>query len=193
MPTTTTRSFSSLFLSSQRHLASKYRRIEMNNQQQATIIWSSLPHLNFRQTHKTGRATRPYELQSTQVSEWTGFADEVRRGTAPVWGNPIGFVPPIPANEYHIVATESGVSARFVENISQTLGRVFEAQGFNFRFGDSPAGEDIKFATIPDAMIEDLRAQGRALVVGEFKTPWTRPLDLMPDDELLQLLGILTL
>ena len=84
----------------------------MNHQQQAAIIWSSLPNLNFRQSHKTGRAARPYELQSTQVSEWTGFADEVRQGTAPVWGNPIGFVPPIPANKYHIVATESGVSAQ---------------------------------------------------------------------------------
>ena len=127
--------------------------------------------------------------QTTQLSNWTGFEQEVRHGTAPVFGDPIGFVPPVPANEYHVVATESGVSARFVENISQVIGAVFEAQGLNFRFGDSPAGPDVRFTTKPDAIIEDLRAPGRALVVGELKTPWTRPLDVMPDTELAQLLG----
>ena len=159
----------------------------MNHQQQAAIVWSRLPDLNIRQSHKTARAARPYTLHIAQLSNWTGFEQEVRQGTAPIFGNPIGFVPPVPANEYHIVATESGISARFVENISQAIGAVFEAQGLNFRFGDSPAGQDIKFT------IEDLQAQGRALVVGELKTPWTRRLDNMPDDQLAQLLGILIL
>jgi hypothetical protein len=165
----------------------------MNRQQQAAIVWSRLPDLNFRRSHKTARASRPYELQIAQLSNWTGFEQEVRQGTAPVLGNPIGFVPLVPANEYHIVATESGISARFVENVSQAIGAVFEAQGLNFRFGDSPAGQDVKFTTKPDVIIEDLRAQGRPLVVGELKTPWTRRLDRMPDGQLAQVLGILTL
>ena len=162
----------------------------MNHQQQAAIVWSRLPDLNFRQSHKTARAGRPYELHITQLSNWTGFEQEVRQGTAPVLGNLIGLVPLVPANEYRV---ESGISARFVENISQAIGAVLEAQGLDFRFGDSPAGGDVKFTTKPDAIIEDLRAPGRALVVGELKTPWTRRLDSMPDDQLAQLLGILIL
>ena len=165
----------------------------MNHQQQAAIIWSRLPDLNFRKSHKTARAGRLYELHIAQLSNWTGFEEEVRQGTAPVLGNPTGFVPLVPANEYHIVATESGISARFVENISRAIGGVFEAEGLNFRLRDSPAGQNTKFTAIPDAIIEDLRAQGRPLVVGEFKTPWTRRLDRMPDAQLAQLLGILTL
>jgi hypothetical protein len=39
-------------------------------------------------------------------------------------------------------------------------------------------------------MIENLQHPGRALVVGEFKTPWTKYLDVMTDDVLAELLGI---
>jgi hypothetical protein len=154
----------------------------MNHQQQSAIVWSRLPDLNLRQSHKTARAVRPYELQTTQLSNWTGFEQEVRQGTAPVFGNPVGFIQPVPPNEHHIVANESGVSGRFVENVFEALGPVFEAQGLNFRFGDSPA-----------AIIEDVQAPGRALVVGEFKTPWTRHLDTLTDVQMAKLLGILIL
>ena len=71
-------------------------------------IGSRLPDLNFRQSHKTVRSDRAYKLHSSQVSIWTGFEREVRRETAPVLRNPINFVPPVLANEYHVVATESG-------------------------------------------------------------------------------------
>jgi hypothetical protein len=67
---------------------------------------------------------------------------------------------------------------------------IFEAQGLNLRLGDSPAGSTIAFNTLLDAIVENLQVPGRALVVGEFKTPWTRTLDRMADDKLAQLLGI---
>ena len=163
---------------------------EGGKEDQATIVWSRLPDLNIRQSHKTERAGRPYKLHITQLSNWTGFEQEVRQGTAPVFGNPINFVPPALANEYHVVATESGVSARFIERVSQAIGAVFEAQGLDLRFGDSPAKSDVKFDAYPDAIIESLQAPGRPLVVGEFKTPWTRRLDRMSDIQLAALLGI---
>jgi hypothetical protein len=70
------------------------------------------------------------------------------------------------------------------------IGAVFEAQGLDLGFGDSPAQSSIKFDAHPDAIIENLQAPGRPLVVGEFKTPWTRHLDTMSDVQLALLLGI---
>ena len=61
-----------------------------------------------------------------------------------------------PPTKHYVIAVESGTSARIVENIFQAAGAVFEAQGLNVRFGDSPARQDIRFATIPDAIIENL-------------------------------------
>lgn len=162
----------------------------MNRQQQAAIIWSRLPDLNLRQHFKTGKSDRPYCLDTSQVSTWTGFEQEVRRGTASLFGNPTNFVQPVLANEYYVVATEAGTSARIVENIFQAIGPVFEAQGLNLRFGGSPAGPMVAFSTYPDAIVETLQAPGRPLVVGEFKTSWTRALDVMTDDMLARLLGI---
>jgi hypothetical protein len=162
----------------------------MNRQQQAAIVWSRLPDLNTRQHHKTARSDRAYKLQTSQLSNWTGFEQEVRQNTASVIGNPINFVPLVPANENYVVATESGTSARIVENIFQAIGAVFEAQGLDVRFGDSPAGASVQFNSFPDAIIENLQDPGRALVVGEFKTPWTRQLDRMRNLEIAQLLGI---
>lgn len=71
---------------------------------------------------------RAYKLHTSQLSIWTGFEQEVRQETASVFGNPIDFVPPILANEHYVVATESGTSARIVENVFQAIGAVFEAQ-----------------------------------------------------------------
>jgi hypothetical protein len=161
----------------------------MDQQQQAAIVWSRLPDLNIRPCHQTSRSDRGYGLHTSQLSIWTGFEEGVRQDTASVFGSPINFVPPVPANEHYVVATESGISARIVGNIFQ-VGAVFEAQGFNLRFRDSPAGSSIAFDECPDAVIENLQAPGRALVVGEFKTPWTRDLDRMTDYDLALLLGI---
>jgi hypothetical protein len=162
----------------------------MNRQQQAAIVWSRLPDLNTRPGHKSKKSDRVYTLLTSQLSIWTGFEQEVRQETAPIFGNPINFVPPAPANEHFVVARESGVSARIVENIFQTVGAVLEAQGLDLRFGDSPAGRNVQSNTVPDAMIENLRAPGRALVVGEFKDPWNRVLDATPAHLLAKLLGI---
>jgi hypothetical protein len=162
----------------------------MNRQQQAAIIWSRLPNLKTRRGQKTSASDRAYRLNTSQLSIWTGFEQEVRLGTAPVLGNPINFVPPVPPNEHYVVAAESGTSARIVENIFQAVGAVFEAQGFNLRFGDSPARSNVQFGVIPDAMIENLQDPGRALVVGEVKTPWTRNLGRMRDRAIARLLGI---
>ena len=115
---------------------------------------------------------------------------EVRQETASVFGHPTNFVQPVLATEHHVVATESGVSARMAENISQEMGSVFEAQGLSLRFGDSPAGSSVAFGAYPDAMIENLQTPGRVLVVGEDKTPWARHLDTMTDVALAELLGI---
>lgn len=149
--------------------------------------------MNTRRGNKAGRSDRAYKLLPSQLSIWTGFEREVRQETAPVFGYPINFVPPALTNEYHVVATEAGVSARFVENVSQAIGAVLEAQGLGLRLGDSPAQSDVQFGTYPDAVVESLQAPGRPLVVGEFKTPWTRPLDRMSDLQLAGLLGILIL
>jgi hypothetical protein len=118
------------------------------------------------------------------------FEREVRQDTASVFGHPTNFVPPVPANEHYIVTTESGTSASIVQNIFQEIGAVFEAQGFNLRFGDSPTGSSVAFNVYPDAIIESLQDPGRPLVVGEFKTPWTRNLERMTSFDLAQLLGI---
>src|SRR5271154_6114889 len=149
----------------------------MNQQQQATVIWSRLPNLNIRRRHRTRRSDRLYKLHTSQVTIWAGFQQEVRQETASVFGNPVNFVQPSLATEHHIVATESGVSARIVQHISQAVGAVFEAQGLSLRFGDSPAGSSVAFGAYPDAMIENLQTPGRVLVVGEYKTPWARHLD----------------
>ena len=162
----------------------------MNRQQQAALIWSRLPDLNIRLRFKTGRSDRPYELHTNQLKEWPGFKDEVRRDTASVFGNQIQFVPPVIASEQHIVATEAGTSARIVANMFQEIGGVLEAQGFNLRFGDSPAGPRLAFSAIPDAIIETLQDPGRPLVVGEFKTPWIRELGTMQPGPRAELLGI---
>jgi len=162
----------------------------MNNQQQAAIVWSRLPNLNFRQADKAGPSDRNYKLLTGQLSLWTGFQEEVRRETASLFGSPANFVQPILAGENYVVATESGTSARIVENVFQAIGAVLEAQGLNLRFGDSPAGSSIAFNVFPDAMVENLQDQGRALVVGEFKTPWTKHLYTMPPHLLARLLGI---
>jgi hypothetical protein len=154
------------------------------------MIWSRLPDLNIRQGPKTRDSIRGYMLQTSQLSIWTGFEQEVRQETASVFGHPNNFVQPALATEHHVVATESGVSARMAENISQAMGTVFEAQGLRLRFGDSPAGSSTAFGAIPDVMIESLQNPGRPLVVGEFKTPWTKYLDTMADDVLANLIGI---
>ena len=72
----------------------------------------------------------------------------------------------------------------------QAIGAVFEAQGLNLRLRDSPAGSSVAFNAYLDAIIENLQAPGRPLVVGEFKTPWSRHLDRIPEDKLARLLGI---
>jgi len=162
----------------------------MNRQQQAAIVWSRVPDLNLRQADKTGKSDRKYMLLTSQLSTWTGFEEQVRQGMASVLGNPVNFVPGVLANEYYVVASEAGTSARIVENYFQAIGAVFEAQGLNLRFGDSPAGSSTAFKTYPDAIIENLQDPGRVLVVGEFKTPWTRRLDVMAEDKRAELLGI---
>jgi hypothetical protein len=162
----------------------------MNQQQRAAIVWSRLPDLNTRRGKKTTKSDRRYKLLTSQLSIWTEFEREVRQETAPVFGYPINFAPPALANEHHVVATEAGVSARFVENVSQAIGAVLEAQGLGLRLGDSPAQSDVKFDAFPDAIIESLQAPGRPLVVGEFKIPWTRRLDTLSADQLALLLGI---
>ena|ERR1700728_1834487 len=128
----------------------------MNQQQRAAIVWSRLPNLNIWQGPKTAKSDGVYKLHISQLSIWTGFEREVRQETASVFGNPTNFVQQVPANEHYVIAVESGTSARIVENIFQAAGAVFEAQGLNVRFGDSPARQDIRFATIPDAIIENL-------------------------------------
>ena len=161
----------------------------MNQNQQAIVIWSSLPDLNLRRQHRSGQSSREYALTTSQLSDWTEFEQEVRQKTVPVFGNPVNFVAPIPAPEHYIVATESGVSARIVQNIFQKVGTVFEVQGLHVKFGDSPAGPDVALNKYPDAIIEDLRIPGVPHVVGEFKTPWNEHLDRMSDDRLARLLG----
>jgi hypothetical protein len=101
-------------------------------------------------------ADRVYKLHISQLSYWTRFGEKVRQGTASIFRNPINFVPPVLANDHYVVATESGVSARTVENIFQAIGAVFEAQGLNLRLRDSPAGSSIAFNAYPDAIIENL-------------------------------------
>jgi hypothetical protein len=128
----------------------------MNQQQQAAVVWSRLPNLNFWQGRKTKKSTRHYKLHVDQVSIWTGFEQEVRQETVSIFGNPTNFVLPVPANEHYVVATESGTSARIVENIFQAAGAIFEARGYNLRFGDSPAGSSVASNTYPDAIIENL-------------------------------------
>ena len=123
-----------------------------------------------RQGPRTADSNRIYKLHTSQLSIWTGFEQEVRQETASVFGNPTNFVQPVLATEHQVVATESGVSARMAENISQAMGTVFEAQGLRLRFRDSPAGSSTAFGAIPDVMIENLQNPGRPLVVGEFKT-----------------------
>ena len=100
----------------------------MNQQQRAAIVWSRLPDLNFRQLDKTGKSDKAYKLHTSQLSIWTRFEQEVRQETASIFGNPIDFVPPVLANEHYIITTESGTSARIVENVFQAIGAVFEAQ-----------------------------------------------------------------
>jgi hypothetical protein len=86
-----------------------------------------------------------------------------------VFGNPINFVPPVPANEHYVVARNL-VPLPEVENIFQQIGTIFETQGFNLRFRDSPARSSVVFNVYPDAIIKNLQDPGKALV-GEFKTP----------------------
>jgi hypothetical protein len=76
---------------------------------------------------ETADSNRGYRLHTTQLSIWTEFEQEIRQETASVFGNPTNFVQPVLATEHHVVATESGVSARMAENISQAIGTVCHA------------------------------------------------------------------
>jgi len=100
---------------------------KMNVQQQRDIVWSRIPDLNLGGTNRR-RPNRRYRLSEAQVLAWVNFEREVRRGTVPTLGQPVNFVyPPLPI-QYYVVARESGVSARIVQNVFEALGPVFNTQ-----------------------------------------------------------------
>lgn len=123
-----------------------------------------------------------HKLHKNQVLQWTDFEDKVRDFTRGVLGNPTPGFPEVREEELFWVGNELGVQSRFVENVGQQVGKLYEKLDYRVLLGDYQAGMPMKAneaskGRVPDSAIIE-GGNHHLRILGELKTDWTiRPAD----------------
>ncbi|GAQ05000.1 hypothetical protein ALT_2321 [Aspergillus lentulus] len=169
---------------------------------QKQILWSPLPTLRvFPNRHTTRPSESKYTLREDQVSQWLDSPRNVLERVKDLGEPPEGFTPRVPA-ESHVTGNENGLQGRYVQNVGNTLGPIFDGLGLDLLMADYQVGlqVDSRSTDRSEAMEQRKRQPDLVLVgasdyviclVGELKTYWTfRPAKGQSDkDYLAQKLG----
>jgi hypothetical protein len=154
--------------------------------EEKSVLWSPLPALITSEGYRTKYPSNShFVLHEKQVLTWWDFDADVKGAIRHIAGNPVPGFPVVQEAEQHRVGNETGVQARFIQNMSHGITRIFTRLGFRVAMGDFQCGKSRKGgqedgqedASAPGRKLPDLiileNAKREIRVVGEVKTPWT--------------------